>query len=165
MTWIQYALEGLIKSPTANAGDIRDAGLIPGLGRSPREGNSNPLQYSCLENPMDGGTWQATVHGVTETDMTEWLHFSFFFTYLPLYKMFEFSVVLKTYATSVFLPAVIMDLKQDFWSIRGHIIYFAFGLLCRNVKKHRVRLIPVAIGTTKQLVTVWTPTNKKKNRN
>lgn len=79
--------------------------------------------------------------------------------------MFEFSVVLKTYATSVFLPAVIMDLKQDFWSIRGHIIYFAFGLLCRNVKKHRVRLIPVAIGTTKQLVTVWTPTNKKKNRN
>lgn len=54
-----------------------------------------------------------------------------------------------------------MDLKQDFWSILGHIIYFAFGLLCRNVKKHKVRLIPVAMGTTKQLVTVGTPTNKK----
>lgn len=80
--------------------------------------------------------------------------------------MFEFSVIFKTYMRFLFfLPAVIMDLKQDFWSIRGHIIYFAFGLLCRNVKKHRVRLIPVAIGTTKQLVTVWTPTNKKRNRN
>ena len=40
---------------------------IPGLGRSPGEGNGNPLQYSCLENPMDGGTWQATVHGVAKS--------------------------------------------------------------------------------------------------
>lgn len=59
------------------------------------------------------------------------------------------------------LPAVIIDLKQDFWSIRGQIMYFAFGLLCRNVKKHRVRLMPVAIGTTKQLVTVRTPAHEK----
>ena len=44
-----------------------DAGLIPGLGRSPGEGNGNPLQYSCLENPMDGGACQATVHGVTKS--------------------------------------------------------------------------------------------------
>ena len=43
---------------------VRDLGLSPGLGRSPGEGNANPLQYSCLENPMDGGAWQATVHGV-----------------------------------------------------------------------------------------------------
>ena len=42
-----------------------DAGLIPRLGRSPGEGNGNPLQYSCLENPMDGGVWEAIVHGVT----------------------------------------------------------------------------------------------------
>ena len=49
------------------AGDIRDAGLIRGLGRSPREGHSNPFQYSCLENPMDGGACQATVHGVTKS--------------------------------------------------------------------------------------------------
>ena len=40
-----------------------DLHLIPGLGRSPEEGNGNPLQYSCLENPMEGGTWQATIHG------------------------------------------------------------------------------------------------------
>ena len=48
-----------------------DPGLIPGSGRSPAEGNGNPLQYSCLENPMDGGVWQAIVHGVAkELDMT-----------------------------------------------------------------------------------------------
>ena len=41
-------------------------GFSPGLGRSPREGNDNPLQFSCLENPMDGGAWWATVHGVTK---------------------------------------------------------------------------------------------------
>ena len=59
--------------------NVRDLGLIPGSGRSPGEGNGNPLQYSCLENPMDGGAWWATVHGVTELDMTEQLHFHFHF--------------------------------------------------------------------------------------
>ena len=51
------------KESTCNAGDL---GSIPGLGRSPEEGNGYPLQYSCLENSMDRGTWQATVHGVTK---------------------------------------------------------------------------------------------------
>ena len=51
----------------ANAGDTGDSGSIPGLGRSPGEGNGNPLQYSCLENPMDGGAWWATVHQVTKS--------------------------------------------------------------------------------------------------
>ena len=50
---------------------VGDLGLIPGLGRSLGEGNGYPLQYSCLENPMDRGAWQATVHGVGELDMTE----------------------------------------------------------------------------------------------
>ena len=49
------------KESACNAGDL---GLIPGLGRFPGEGNGNPLQYSCLENPRDGETWQTTVHGV-----------------------------------------------------------------------------------------------------
>ena len=52
----------MVKNLHANAGKVS---LIPGLGRSPGEGNDNPLQYSCLENPMDRGAWQATVHGVT----------------------------------------------------------------------------------------------------
>ena len=56
----------VINKPPANAGDIRDMSLIPGSGRSPRERHCNPLQYSCLENPMDRGTWQAIVHRVTQ---------------------------------------------------------------------------------------------------
>ena len=52
---------------------------IPGWGRSPGEGNGNPLQYSYLEYPMDGGTWRAIVRGVTESDTTEQLHFLSFF--------------------------------------------------------------------------------------
>ena len=48
----------MVKNPPANAGDIRDVGLTPGLGRSPGGGSGNPLQYSCLENLMDRGEWQ-----------------------------------------------------------------------------------------------------------
>ena len=55
----------------ADAGATGDMGLIPGLGRSPRGGNGNPLQYSCLEKPLDRGAWWATVHGVTKSDMTD----------------------------------------------------------------------------------------------
>ena len=61
----------VVKNPSDNVGDIRDASSIPGLGRSPGGGNGNPLQYSCLENPMERGAWQATVHGIAESDMTE----------------------------------------------------------------------------------------------
>ena len=56
----------MVKNLPANAGGIRDAGLIPGSGRSPRGGHGHPLQYSCLENPMDRGAWRATVQGVTK---------------------------------------------------------------------------------------------------
>ena len=52
------------KNLPACAGDVSDVGSIPGLGRPPGEGNGNPLQYSCLKNPMGRGAWQATVHGV-----------------------------------------------------------------------------------------------------
>ena len=57
----------VVKNPPPNAGNIRDVDSKPGLGRSPGEGNGNPLQYSCLENPMDRGAWWATVHGVAKS--------------------------------------------------------------------------------------------------
>ena len=61
----------VVKSPPANAGDLRDTGLIPGSGRSPGGGDGSPFQYSFLENSMDRGAWRATVHRVTESDTTE----------------------------------------------------------------------------------------------
>ena len=61
----------VVKNPSANAGDVRDSGLIPRLGRSPDGGHGNSLQYSCLENPMDSGAWQVLVQRVAESDMTE----------------------------------------------------------------------------------------------
>ena len=57
----------MVKNPPANAGDTRDVGSIPGLGKSPAGGHGKPLQYSCLENSMDRGAWQATVHGVEKS--------------------------------------------------------------------------------------------------
>ena len=56
----------MVKNLPAGAGDIRDVGSIPGSGRSPRGRRGDPLQYSCLENPMDRGAWWATVHGVVK---------------------------------------------------------------------------------------------------
>ena len=62
----------VVKNPPVSVGDRRDVGSIPGSGRSPEEGHGNPLQYPCLENPMDRGAWWATVHRVAkESDMTE----------------------------------------------------------------------------------------------
>ena len=57
----------MIKNPPANAGDTGNMALVPGSGRSPGEGSGNPLQYSCLGNPMDRGAWWATVHGVSKS--------------------------------------------------------------------------------------------------
>ena len=56
----------MVKNQPANAGDISDVSSIPGLGRSPGGGHGNPLQYSCLENPMDRRVWRATVHRVAK---------------------------------------------------------------------------------------------------
>ena len=61
----------MVKKLPANIGDMS---LISGLGRSPGEGNGNPLQYSCLGNPMDRGAWWATIHGVADLDMTSLLN-------------------------------------------------------------------------------------------
>ena len=60
----------MVKNTSANAGNARDVDLIPGSGRSPAEGSGNPVQYSCLENSMDRGAWQATVRGVAKESNT-----------------------------------------------------------------------------------------------
>ena len=57
----------VVKNPPTNAGDVRDMDFIPGSERSPGGGHGNPLQYFCLENPMDRGVWRATVHGVAKS--------------------------------------------------------------------------------------------------
>ena len=61
----------MVKNLPANAGELRDAGLTPGLGRSLGGANGNPLQYSCLENPMDRGAWQVAPRGHKEPDATK----------------------------------------------------------------------------------------------
>ena len=63
----QFQVMLVVKNPPDNAGDVGDRGSIPGWGRSPGGGNGNPLQYSCLENPMDRGSWRATVHSVKKS--------------------------------------------------------------------------------------------------
>ena len=65
--YLSFPSGSLIKNLPANAGDTRGAGSIPGSGRFPGVGNGNQLQYSCQENLMDRGAWQATVHGVTKS--------------------------------------------------------------------------------------------------
>ena len=67
MTPTFYTYGTVVKCPHASAGDVRDSGSIPGLGRFCGVGNGSPLQYSCLESSMDGGVWQATVCGVAKS--------------------------------------------------------------------------------------------------
>ena len=82
----------MVKNLPANAGDTRDAGLIPGLGRSPGEGNGNPLQYPCLGNPTDRGTWRAAAHGATKspTLLCMYTHTQKFQSFLNFCKNFFF---------------------------------------------------------------------------
>ena len=73
LRWLYWASQVAlaVKNLPSNAGNVRDMGLIPGLGRTSAEGHGNLLQYSCLENPGDRGAWRAIIPGVTESDTTE----------------------------------------------------------------------------------------------
>ena len=81
------------KNTPANAGGLREAYSTPGLGRSPGEGNSNLLQYSCLENSMDGGAYRATVHGVSKSQTQLITHTH---TYIMFFKL-QFSIASPTH--------------------------------------------------------------------
>ena len=90
----------VVKNTPANAGDTRDVGSIPGSGRSPGEGNGNPLQYSCLGNLTNRGAWRATVHGVarnwtqlsdkTATDLFIWIVRKMVPAYMPACNVWEY---------------------------------------------------------------------------
>ena len=85
----------MVKNLPANAGDIRDVGLIPGSGRSPGEENGNPFQCSCLDNPMDRGPWRAIDHGVKQS----WAQLKWLNPYAVNSKIVEFSFKLCTFST------------------------------------------------------------------
>ena len=83
----------MVKNPPANTGDIRDTGLIPGSGRPPGGGHGNPLQDSCLENPLDRGAWQATVHGVAKS----WTQLNLRVVWLKRYTIHQYKVKEKVF--------------------------------------------------------------------
>ena len=112
--WLASQVVLVVKNPHASAGDVKDAGSIPGPESSPGEGHGIPLQFSCLENPMDRGTWQATVYSwirLKQLSMHVWMmtifffaiemsEFFIYFVYQPLIRyMICFVFFLKTVLT------------------------------------------------------------------
>ena len=98
----------VVKNPPSNAGDVRDIGLIPGLGRSPGGGHAQPLWYSCLENPMDRGAWQAKVHRVTKKQLCT-------HTCIPcstLATWCKLKIFLKTFFMQIFMSKLFMQIKK-----------------------------------------------------
>ena len=110
----------IVKNPPASAGDTRDKGSIPGSERSPGEGHGNPLQYSCLENPMDRGAWRATVHrGAKSRTRLKWhvhSHYKVWFIGKigPVYKVSSFIalVAFRVPSSCLWLKAALVPLWQ-----------------------------------------------------
>ena len=108
------------KESICNAGDARDLGSIPALGRSPREGNGNPLQYSCLKNPMERGACQATVHAVAESTKHTHMHiyvYKYIWTYICLF-------------TSLFIFFTKIEVLRHYSYLSGSPLYFWHLLQC-----------------------------------
>ena len=121
ITWASQVVL-VVKNPPANAGDVREVGLILGSGRSPGGGHGNPLQYSCLENPMDRGAWQATVHRVAKSQTwLKWLstHACITIICLSYYRyLTEYEVVSHFGYIWIFLMANYIEyLLICFWAI------------------------------------------------
>ena len=125
----------VVKSLPTTAGDIRDMGLIPGLERSPGEGNGNLLQYSCLKNPMDRGAWRATVHGgCKEVDITE--HTGIDRHQRGCEHWNAWLIITLYWKTTV---CVVMWLIQDFphviWLKKRGNFLFSFGSICFDLSR------------------------------
>ena len=107
----------MVKNPPAIAGD---AGSIPGLGRSPGEGSGNPLQYSCLGNPMDRGVWWATVHGVAkESDMTWHQNYSHMLAVCQIHSLSHLTLIASPNQLSV-ITGKKLRLKEVMVIAQGH---------------------------------------------
>ena len=134
------------KESACSAGGL---GSIPGSGRSPGEGNSNPLQYSCLENPMDGGAWSATVHGVAKHNWATSLSFFLYHfllvshQYLSIYLSIIYQFYLSSISLSTYhLPSIFIYLSTIYVSLY-QLIFQAppiFCVLTRKEFRHYVML-------------------------
>ena len=114
--WQIFFLAPRGKESTCNAGDLA---LIPGLEWSPGEGNGNPLQYSCLENPMDRGAWQATVHGVSmsQTQLSDFhFHVQFLLSHTVIWESKFYKC--SQWAPLLFLPCIFTYFFVCFWLCR-----------------------------------------------
>ena len=131
-------------SGKAFACNARDLGSVPGLGRSPGEGNRNPLLYSCLGNPIDSGTWRATVHGVAESDMTELLSTSNHNTYTTVVCIFDWETIL---ASSCFLYFLVILIGNYFLCLYKMCFY-------------KMVWVPRIQNWLKQFWIIWTLLNK-----
>ena len=120
----------MVKNSPANAGDTGDAGLIPRSGRSPGGGNSNPLQYSCLENPMDRGAWWAVVHKMakTQTQLSMLTHVLIFRT--KLYFQVIMSIFLQIFVNIGFIR--ISCTWYMLLRVQNHKFYISFHFSLRN---------------------------------
>ena len=115
----------MAKNPPASARDARDAGSIPGSGRSPGEGNGNPLQYSCLGNSMDRGAWQATVHRVakswtrlsvhtlTHTHTHRGIFMGIALYFISIISLGQYPFILREKGKEVFCRSVTMNIFYD----------------------------------------------------
>ena len=110
------------KNLPANAGDIRDVGLIPGLGRSPGGGHGNPLQYCCLENPRDRGAWQVAVHRVTKSNLAR-MH-----TYTCM--------CIHTYNSYIYHTVLLFIIKLVF--MQHFAVYKHFHPHCLESRSHKI---------------------------
>ena len=108
-----YQVALVVKNPPGNAGEVRHVCSISELGRSPGEGNGNPLQSSCLENHMDRGAWWATVHGVAKSQtQLKLLSMYLFFLFFIYYFFYFLNFIFKLYIIELALPNIKMNLPQ-----------------------------------------------------
>ena len=141
ISWASQVVVG-VKNRPANAGDIRDSGSIPRLGRSPGGGHGNPLQYSCLENPMDRGAWQATVHRVADSNVTEATQHTHTILFLcaNLLKLFTF---IKDFNIFINSKLQFLFLRPSSRFARSLVLSFCYetNSLCSNKQNKSIKQI------------------------